>query len=108
MLIQVPPCLRGVLCEIDLCLDDLAEILADIRQMKLTKVTKRAAVVKDKVDGKYGGVFELNDWVQNLDSRKPIESCNHKKTHVVLHVTWQKFVIYTVIYLIYIRPKSPW
>ena len=52
-----------MLSEIDLCLDDLAEILADIQQMKLTKVTERAAVVKDKVDGKYGGVFELNGWV---------------------------------------------
>ena len=41
------------------------EILADVPiwQMKPTKVTDRAAVAKDKVDGEDGGVFELNDWV---------------------------------------------
>ena len=49
---------------IDLCLDELAGILADVPiwQMK-TKVIKRAAVAQDEVDGKDGGVFELNDWV---------------------------------------------
>ena len=31
--------------------------------MKPTKVTDRAAVAKDEVDGEDGGVFELNDWV---------------------------------------------
>jgi hypothetical protein len=43
----------------------LAEILADgpIRQMKQSRVTERAAVAKDEVDGEDGGVFELNDWV---------------------------------------------
>ena len=51
--------------EIDLCSDELAEILADvpISQMKPTKFTERAAVAKDEVDGEDGGVFELNDWV---------------------------------------------
>ena len=51
--------------EIDLCSDELAEILADgpIRQMKPTKVTERAAVAKDEVDGENGDVFELNDCV---------------------------------------------
>jgi hypothetical protein len=47
--------------DIDLCSDELAKILADgpIRQMKQSRVTKRAAVVKDEVDGE---VF-VNDWV---------------------------------------------
>ena len=47
--------------EIDLCSDELAEILADgpIRWMKQHKVTERGAVAKDKVDGEDGGVFEL-------------------------------------------------
>ena len=47
--------------EIDLCSDELAEILADgpIRWM----VAERGAVAKDEVDGEDGGVFELNDWV---------------------------------------------
>lgn len=51
--------------EIDLCSDELAEILADgpIRQMKKSKVTERAAVAKEEADGEDGGVFELNDWV---------------------------------------------
>ena len=50
--------------EIDLCSDELAEILADVPiwQMK-TKVIERAAVAQDEVDGEDGGVFELNDWV---------------------------------------------
>ena len=51
--------------EIDLCSDELAEILADgpIRRMKQHKVTERGAVAKDEIDGEDGGVFELNDWV---------------------------------------------
>ena len=51
--------------EIDLCSDELAEILADgpIRRMKQHKVTERGTVAKDEVDGKDGSVFELNDWV---------------------------------------------
>jgi len=50
---------------VDLCLDELAEILADgpIQQLKKHKVAEMAAVVKDEVDGKDGGVFELKDWV---------------------------------------------
>lgn len=51
--------------EVDLCSDELAEILADgpVRQVKKSKVPERAAVAKDEVDGEDGGVFELNDWV---------------------------------------------
>jgi len=52
--------------EIDLCSDELTEILADgpISHVKKSKVTEKAAVVKDKVDDEdTGGVFELNDWV---------------------------------------------
>jgi hypothetical protein len=39
--------------EIDLCSDELAEILSDspIQQMKQSRVTERAAVAKDEVDG---------------------------------------------------------
>lgn len=52
--------------EIDLCSDELAEILADgpipRRAMKST-MTERVAVAKDEVDGEDGGDFELNDWV---------------------------------------------
>ncbi len=51
--------------EIDLCSDELAEILADgpIPPVKKSKVTEKAGVAKDEVDGEDGGVFELNDWV---------------------------------------------
>jgi hypothetical protein len=51
--------------EIDLCSDELAEILADgpISRAKKLKVTERAAVAKGEVDDEDpGGVFELNDW----------------------------------------------
>ena len=51
--------------EIDLCSDELAEILADgpISQVTKSKVTEKAAIAKDESDGEDGGVFELNDWV---------------------------------------------
>jgi hypothetical protein len=50
--------------EVDLCSDELAEILADgpIRRATKSKVTEKAAVTKDEVDGEDGGDFELNDW----------------------------------------------
>jgi len=50
--------------EVDLCSDELAEILADgpISRATKSKVTEKAAVAKDEVDGEDGGVFELNDW----------------------------------------------
>jgi len=64
---SAPPLSSAVLPvdEIDLCSEELAKILADgpIRQMKQSRVTERAAVAKDEVDGEDGGVFELNDWV---------------------------------------------
>ena len=52
--------------EIDLCSDELAEILADgpISHAKNAKVTEKAAVANGEVDDEdTGGVFELNDWV---------------------------------------------
>ena len=51
--------------KVDLCLDELAEILADgpIQQLKKHKVAETAAIAKDKVDHEDGSVFELNDWV---------------------------------------------
>lgn len=52
--------------EVDLCSDQLAEILADspISHVKKSKATENAAVGKDTVDEEEaGGVFELNDWV---------------------------------------------
>ena len=51
--------------EIDLCSDELAEILADgpITRVTKPKVAGKAAVVMDELDGEDGGEFELNDWV---------------------------------------------
>ena len=51
--------------EIDLCSDELAEILADgpITWATKPKVAGKAAVVMDELDGEDGGEFELNDWV---------------------------------------------
>jgi len=78
--------------EIDLCSDELAEILADgpITRATKTKVTENAAFAK--VDSEDGGDFELNDWV-------------YKKTRD-LTCDLAVFVIYTVIYLIYPPQKS--
>jgi hypothetical protein len=47
--------------EINLCSDELAGILADgpIRRMNQSRVTERAAVARDEVDGEVG----VNDWV---------------------------------------------
>ena len=49
--------------EINLCSDELAEILANGPIPRATKsnVAKKAAVAKDEVDGEDGGDFELND-----------------------------------------------
>jgi hypothetical protein len=51
--------------EIDLCSDELAEILADgpIPRATKSKVTEKVAVAMDEVDNEDDGVFELNDWV---------------------------------------------
>jgi len=51
--------------EIDLCSDELTEILADSPIPRSTKsnVTKKVAVAKDDRDDEDDGDFELNDWV---------------------------------------------
>ena len=52
--------------EVDLCSDELAEILADgpISRVKKSKVSEQGVVAKDEVDNEdAGGVFELNEWV---------------------------------------------
>jgi hypothetical protein len=52
--------------EVDLCSDELAEILADgpISRVKKSKVSEMGVVAKDEVgDEDAGGVFELNEWV---------------------------------------------
>ena len=52
--------------EIDLCSDELAEILADgpiERRATKSSVTDKAEVAKDEVDDEDGSDFELNDWV---------------------------------------------
>ena len=55
--------------EVDLCSDELAEILADgpispVKKSKGSKVSKMGVVAKDEVDNKdAGSVFELNKWV---------------------------------------------
>ena len=51
--------------------------------MKPTKVTERAAIAKDEVDGEDGGVPELTIGCRIYN----LESCNCEKTLVVLHVT---------------------
>ena len=64
----------------------------------------KVAVAKGDVDVEdAGGVFELNDWVEYSQRRQrasPLPAEN-------LHVTRRKFVIYSVIYIIYIHQKSP-
>ena len=66
-----PPPLSAVLPidqddEVDLCSDELAEILADgpISHVKKSKVSEMGGIAKDKVDDEdAGSVFELNKWV---------------------------------------------
>jgi len=67
---STPPSLSAVLPvdeddEIDLCSDELTEILADSPIPRSTKsnVTKKVAVAKDDRDDEDDGDFELNDWV---------------------------------------------
>jgi hypothetical protein len=51
--------------EVDLCSDELADILADgsISRVKKSKDTGGAAVWKDADEEEAGGEFELTDWV---------------------------------------------
>ena len=52
--------------EVDLCSDELTEILADglISHVKKSKVSEMGVVAKDEADDEdAGGVFELNEWV---------------------------------------------
>ena len=55
--------------EVDLCSDELAEILADgpisrVKKSKDSKVSEMGVVAKDEVDNEdAGSVFELNKWV---------------------------------------------
>jgi hypothetical protein len=58
--------------DIDLCSEELAEILADgpIPHAKKSKVSEMAAAAKDEVDDEdAGGAFELNEWLERPQCR---------------------------------------
>ena len=52
--------------KVDLCLDELTEILADgpISRVKKSKVSEMKVVAKDEMNNEdASGVFDLNEWV---------------------------------------------